>query len=136
MLWRYHLPTRSPAAPIRMHALADSPADGARPPPLPELAAALGLRLDAEEMGAIEHALDGLDAPVYLFGSRADPARRGGDIDLLVLTAAPAFDTSRRVATRFFARCEEKIDVVVLDPSRLTPAQRAFLENIRAVRIH
>jgi predicted nucleotidyltransferase len=120
---------------FEMSVLPDLLLEGAPPPPLPELAAAQRLRLDGEEIRAIEHALQGIAAPVYLFGSRAESARRGGDIDLLVLTDAPGFETSRRVATRFFARCEEKIDVIVLDPARLSPAQRAFLEGIHAVRI-
>jgi predicted nucleotidyltransferase len=106
------------------------------PPPLRELRASHGLRLDAEEIAALESALAGIDAPVYLFGSRAAPHRRGGDIDLLILTDAPAFELSRLVATRFFARCEEKIDVIVMDPEHLSPEQRAFLDAIRAVRIH
>jgi hypothetical protein len=39
------------------------------------------------------------------------------------------------VATRFFLHCEERIDVVVMDPRRLTPEQRAFLRTIDTVRI-
>jgi hypothetical protein len=72
---------------------------------------------------------------VHHFGSRTDPAARGGDIDLLVLTTAPRFETARRVSTRFFTRCEERIDVVVLDPDRLTPGEHAFLSSLRRVRI-
>ena len=60
-----------------MSALADLLLEGAPPPPLPELAAAQRLRLDGEEIRAIEHALQGIAAPVYLFGSRAESARRG-----------------------------------------------------------
>lgn len=110
--------------------------DTARPPPLAQLAPRLSLRLDAEEIRAIEAAIQDEDAPVFLFGSRVEPRRRGGDIDLLVLTGAPAFETSQRIATRFFFRCEEKIDVVVMNPACLTPAQQAFLDSIQAIRIH
>lgn len=118
-----------------MSALPEQLLESVPPAPLRELAEVHRLRLDSEEIQAIEHALQGIDAPVYLFGSRTEPARRGGDIDLLVLTDAPGFQTSRQVATRFFARCEEKIDVIVLDPARLSQAQRAFLAGIHAVRI-
>jgi uncharacterized protein len=115
--------------PIRPLAHADSP-------PLRELVGRLGLRLDDEEIRAIETALQDVDAPVYLFGSRVDRHRRGGDIDLLVLADAPAFETSQRIATRFFSQCEEKIDVIVMNPDRLTPAQQAFLDSLQKVRIH
>lgn len=96
----------------------------------------LSLRLDDEEIQAIEVALSDLNLPVYLFGSRIDPKRRGGDIDLLVLADAPAFETSQRIATRFFSQCEEKIDVIVMNPNCLTPGQQAFLDTIQVVRIH
>ena len=113
-----------------------------RPPPdtasrpLRELVQRLGLRLDEEEIRAIEVALQDVHAAVYLFGSRIDPQRRGGDIDLLVLTDAPTFETSQRIATRFFSQCEEKIDVIVMNPDRLTASQQAFLDTIKTVRIH
>lgn len=89
------------------------------------------VRLDAEEAAA----LAGIPGEAWLFGSRLDPARRGGDVDVLVLTDAPAFETSQRIATRFFSRCEEKIDVVVMNPDRLTADQAAFLAGIRKTRI-
>lgn len=104
--------------------------------PLADLVRRHALRLDKEEIEAIEAALSGLDAPVYLFGSRADPQRRGGDIDLLIFTEAPAFELSRNIATRFFSRCEEKIDVIVMNPRLLTPEQNAFLDAVQGIRIH
>lgn len=93
------------------------------------------MRLDAEETAALRDALRDVAGEVWLFGSRTEPSARGGDIDVLVLTAQPAFETSRTIATRFFSRCEEKIDVIVLDPAHLVPEQRDFLARIRKVRI-
>jgi len=43
--------------------------------------------------------------------------------------------TARGVSSRFFMHCEERIDVVVLDPDRRTPAEDAFLQSLRRVRI-
>ena len=94
------------------------------------------VRLDDAEAAALAAAVDGVAAEaIELFGSRTEPASRGGDIDLLILTSAPRFETARQVSRRFFAQCEERIDVVVLDPDRLTPAEDAFLRSLRRVRI-
>jgi hypothetical protein len=94
------------------------------------------VRLDDVEAAALAAAVDGIVAEsVELFGSRTDPASRGGDIDVLILTSAPRFETSRYVSSRFFMHCEERIDVVVLDPDRRTPAEDAFLQSLRRVRI-
>lgn len=93
------------------------------------------VRLDSEEAAALSEAVSDIPGEIWLFGSRTDLSRRGGDIDVLVLTDRPAFETSRAIATRFFSRCEEKIDVLVLDPARLSPEQGDFLARISRVRI-
>ena len=100
------------------------------------LRASRTVRLDDAEIAALEAALDGVSASsIELFGSRTDSAARGGDIDILILSAAPRLETARRVSSRFFIHCEERIDVVVLDPARLSAAEEAFLRSLRRVRI-
>jgi uncharacterized protein len=90
------------------------------------------VRLDEEESAALAYALAEIPAgEVALFGSRVDTARRGGDIDLLILADAPAFETAQQISTRFFARCEEKIDVVVMNPTSMTREQSDFLARIK-----
>jgi hypothetical protein len=54
---------------------------------------------------------------------------------LLILTDAPRFETARWVSSRFFMNCEERIDVVAMDPENLTSAEAAFLHSLRRVRI-
>jgi predicted nucleotidyltransferase len=94
------------------------------------------VRLDEEEINALAYALKGVSTEsINLFGSRVEPERRGGDIDLLVLTRAPAFETAQDIAIRFFSRCEEKIDVVVMNPNQLTPEQADFLSRINRIEI-
>ncbi len=78
------------------------------------------MRLSDEERSAIREAVgvafEGR-ARVWLFGSRVDDARRGGDIDLYVETDLP-FDESYAARTRLSLALEErlgeqKIDILV-----------------------
>lgn len=94
------------------------------------------IRLDAEEAEALAAALQDVPGEAWLFGSRVEPLRRGGDVDVLLLTDQPAFETSQTVATRFFARCEERIDVIVFNPGQLSDEQREFLKHIKRVRLN
>lgn len=63
----------------------------------------------------------GPNVRVWLFGSRADGSKRGGDIDLLVQVDQP-LDNRMLAAARFDAALqmalgEQKIDVLLLDPA-------------------
>ena len=65
----------------------------------------------------------GADAKIFLFGSRVDDARRGGDIDLLVETGKTGHTAVFEAQLRFLARVklalwEQKIDVLVDYPDR------------------
>ena len=93
------------------------------------------MRLDAEQTSALEYALNLVTDEVYLFGSRLDPSRKGGEIDLLVFSKQDSFQLSQQITLRFFEKCEEKIDVVVMDPNRLTDEQQAFLNLIEKQRL-
>ena len=63
----------------------------------------------------------GSDARVWLFGSRVDDAKRGGDIDLLIeAVQLPAVESFMR-KVRFLGKLEDglgerKIDVVIQHP--------------------
>lgn len=92
------------------------------------------MRLDRHERAALSKATEGL-REVYLFGSRTDDAARGGDIDLLVFSDQPPFDLARRISREFFLACEEKIDVVVVNPAALTNEQAAFIRTLRLEKL-
>ena len=83
---------------------------------------------------ALKKALAGVEGEFFIFGSRVDDEKKGGDVDLLIFSDEKPFALSVRVAARYFELCEEKIDVVVMDPNSLSAEQQAFLATIKRVR--
>ena len=82
------------------------------------------MRLTPEQIAIIRSAATevfGSDARVWLFGSRVDDAKRGGDIDLLIeAVQLPAVESFMR-KVRFLGKLEDglgerKIDVVIQHP--------------------
>ncbi|HBR18568.1 MAG TPA: nucleotidyltransferase [Deltaproteobacteria bacterium] len=73
------------------------------------------MRLDANEKEALKFALRGFKGEVYLFGSRVDDTKKGGDIDILLIPKKKiiSLKLSLKIQTKFFSKCEEKIDVLV-----------------------
>ena len=66
----------------------------------------------------------------YLYGSRVDDAKRGGDIDLLIYSQQDSFPLSRKITLEFYKHCEEKIDVLVINPEKITEEQNLFIQSI------
>ena len=96
------------------------------------------MRISDQEKQALTHALAGVEGETYLYGSRVAAAKKGGDIDLLVLARVDSpYRLSRDIATRFRMECDEKIDVLVVDPDHIPAEQEPFLKLIRreAVRL-
>jgi len=62
-------------------------------------------------------------AQVYLLGLRADDEKRGGDIDIMVLTdRRPEFEEMSFLRTGFWKRFgEQKIDLVSFTPDERDP---------------
>ncbi|MHB8387687.1 nucleotidyltransferase domain-containing protein [Metallibacterium sp.] len=83
------------------------------------------MRLTPEQAAIIRSAaaeVFGTDARVWLFGSRVDDAKRGGDIDLLVQTAqtqpeALASASIAMLARLYRALGEQRIDLVLDAPA-------------------
>jgi len=92
------------------------------------------MRLDCEEKLALQKALEGVKDEVFLFGSRVDDTKKGGDIDVLIFSEENSYHLSQEISTKFFLECEEKIDVVVMNPKQLTDEQKAFLNVIQKER--
>jgi predicted nucleotidyltransferase len=56
---------------------------------------------------------------IYLFGSRADDTKKGGDIDLF-FESSTALDLKHRLALeyRLSAECDTKVDLLVKNPGQ------------------
>ena len=100
---------------------------------------ALMLRLQKTEKEALARALDGVDGEVYLYGSRTDMEKKGGDIDVLILSeTVDTYQLAQEVTVRFRMECDERIDVTVVNPRNISKWQNPFLLSIQrhAVRFH
>ena len=93
----------------------------------------LKMRLDTAQKKALKIALQNLksDDEAFLFGSRVDDTKRGGDIDLLIFSQQAGFELSRKITRDFFKNCEEKIDVLVINPKQITKEQALFVQSIK-----
>ncbi len=90
------------------------------------------MRLSPQEIAALQTALEGVPyRHAFLFGSRTDDKARGGDIDLLLYSDAPAFDTAHQVASRFAREFDARLDVLVVSPERPTEEQTAFIATLK-----
>ncbi|MEW5766359.1 MAG: nucleotidyltransferase domain-containing protein [bacterium] len=92
------------------------------------------MRLDKQEKEGLRFALADFKGEIYLFGSRLDEKKKGGDIDLLLIpqTNVNRLKLSLRIQARFFSKCEERIDIVVY---RDTPFCREVMKNAKRVDI-
>ncbi len=74
------------------------------------------MRITEEEKRVFIETVKSIDpeANIFLFGSRADDNKRGGDIDLLVHSQKIDLRKEMEIQKEFFLRLEEqKIDLVV-----------------------
>ena len=69
----------------------------------------IDIRLTQKEVNIIKGAVASLDAEarIFLFGSRTDPLKKGGDIDLLVLSQKLKSIDSLEIQKRIFEHLEE-----------------------------
>jgi len=94
------------------------------------------VRLSKAEIKNLKVSVSSLDpyASLYLFGSRTDVTKRGGDIDILIISKNIKKRDLRDIRWNFFEEFgEQKIDIVTDDGSAQTP----FVEIVfpKAVKI-
>ena len=75
------------------------------------------VRLKKEEILVLKQTVQDLsnDAQLFLFGSRVDNTKRGGDIDLLILSDSLNRKDLRKVRVEFFKHLGEQEFDIVLD---------------------
>ncbi len=93
------------------------------------------MRLYDDEKRALENAIHDVDGEVYLFGSRVDDTKKGGDIDILIYSKENSLKLSQTVSMRFFMELDSKLDVVVFDKDNISKEQQAFVDTLDLVRL-
>lgn len=74
------------------------------------------MRLDENERKAIKDSILAFDSAceIYLFGSRTDMNKRGGDIDILIISQVLTSSDKIPILCRIFEQIEEqKIDLII-----------------------
>jgi predicted nucleotidyltransferase len=82
------------------------------------------MRLHQKQIKILKDKLKSISstAKIYLFGSRVDDSKRGGDIDLLIVSDEVSKKDLRLIRVEFFKHFgEQKIDIVLDDGSFKTP---------------
>lgn len=89
------------------------------------------MRLKSEEISVITSAVHEHDpqARIYLFGSKTDDSSRGGDIDILFLSACLTFKDKLRIKARIFESMEEQKLDILISPDTSDPFIRLAKEN-------
>lgn len=82
------------------------------------------MRLSSRELQALRSIIGELDPAgcLYLYGSRVDDSRRGGDIDVYLQASRPIdLKTQLGVQYRLELACDTRVDLLIQNPGQ--PAQ-------------
>ncbi len=91
------------------------------------------LRLTESEIKIIKQTVQALDdqSKIYLFGSRVDSSKKGGDIDLLILSKKLNYDDKLHLKMQLFERIgEQKIDIVIAKDTNDPFVRIAFKQGV------
>lgn len=92
------------------------------------------VRLNEDEISAIKESVYALDseAQIYLFGSRADDSKRGGDIDLLIMSQTLTREAAGKIRWQVWERIgEQKIDILIASDTSDPFVRIALNEGVR-----
>lgn len=90
------------------------------------------MRLYKEQIEVLKSKLNALsaDAKLYLFGSRVDDTKRGGDIDLLIVSDELTKKDLRLLRVDFFKHFgEQKLDIVLDNGEFKNPFTRHIFQK-------
>ena len=93
------------------------------------------MRISDDEKNVIVNAVKNIDpdARVWLFGSRADDSKKGGDIDIAVLSEKIDKDAMQKIQVRRFI-CdrigEQRIDIVATSDGKEAIFELAVAEGV------
>ncbi|MFP4333588.1 MAG: nucleotidyltransferase domain-containing protein [Campylobacterales bacterium] len=90
------------------------------------------MRLSPAEIDVLRSKLKELssEAKLYLFGSRVDDSKRGGDIDLLVVSDKLTRKDIRALRLEFFKHFgEQKLDIILDDGEFKDPFTKVILQK-------
>ena len=95
----------------------------------------LKIRLSEEEIEIIKNAIRKYDpdAEIIIFGSRADLSKKGGDIDILVVSKKIDYRIRRKIRVDLLLRLgDRKIDLIITDdPERTEFTKVAYKYGVR-----
>ena len=94
------------------------------------------MRLTRDEITLLKQKLTSLskEAKLYLFGSRVDDSKRGGDIDLLVVSSVLTKKDLRHLRLAFFKVFgEQKLDIILDNGTFANPFHKIISQ--KAVRL-
>ena len=90
------------------------------------------MRLDKEQILLLKEKLYSLssDAKIYLFGSRVDDTKKGGDIDLLIVSDKLKKRDLRLLRIDFFKQFgEQKMDIILENGEFKNPFNRLIFKK-------
>lgn len=93
------------------------------------------MRLYDDEINALNVAIENVRGEVYIFGSRVDDTKKGGDIDVLIFSKEEPYKLSQQVSLKFSSILNSKLDVIVFDKDNLKKEQQAFINTLQLERI-
>ncbi len=90
------------------------------------------MRLYQDQINVLKNKLQSISstAQLYLFGSRVDDTKRGGDIDLLVVSDTVTKKDLRTLRIEFFEHFgEQKIDIILDNGEFKNPFTKHIIEK-------
>ena len=90
------------------------------------------MRLTEDQIKCLKSSLKHIasDAKLYLFGSRVDDTKKGGDIDLLIISDKLSKKDIRTLRIEFFKQFgEQKLDIVLDNGELKDPFVHHILQN-------